>query len=95
LFCDVTIEWHVLRILMSSSYAVINLRLSLRSEKERIMWSTLLLVPTVCDPVSAINTLMGYSRTELFANLSSRNESPENWLNVSRTLDYPRVYKHL
>ena len=46
---------------MSRSYAVINLRRSLRSEKERFMWSTLLLVPLVCDPISAINTLMGYS----------------------------------
>jgi len=83
LWCDVTIEWHVFRILMSCSYAVINLRRSLRSEKERLMWSTLLLVPRVCDPLSGIITFMGYSRTELFANLSSTNESPENWLNVS------------
>jgi hypothetical protein len=90
LWCDVTSEY-VLWILMSCSYAVINLRCSLRSKKERLKWNTLLLVPSVCDPVSAINTLVGCSWYELFTNLSSKSESLENRLNDIRTLDYPGV----
>jgi hypothetical protein len=39
---------------MSYSPAIINLRRSLRSKKERLVWSTFLLVPSVCDPLSAI-----------------------------------------
>jgi hypothetical protein len=76
---------------MSCSSAVINLRRSLRSKKERLMWNMFQLVPPVFDPVSVINKLVECSWNKLFDNFSSKSESPENRLIDSRTLEYPRV----